>query len=381
MYDVIIVGAGFAGSVMAERFASIDKKVLVIDSRNHIAGNMYDYKDKNGVLVHEYGPHLFHTNIQEVYDYLCNFTEFFKYEHRVLGVVNEKTVPIPFNIDSINLSFSEDKANELVNELVHEYGMEKKVPILELRKSSNTSVNELADYIFEYVFKYYTMKQWGQTVEELDPSVSARVPVYVSHDDRYFQDTYQYMPRNGYTELFKNMLSNKNITVRLNQNCKEVLVFKDGKIYFEGIEFDGKCIYTGALDELFNYELGLLPYRSLEFKFDRLPGTFQGCGTVNYPTPASVNAFTRITEYKHMMETQPEDTTIVYEYPMQYELNKGMIPYYPINNSESSELYNKYLDIANEYSNLYLVGRLANYKYFNMDLVIKEALDLFNEIK
>lgn len=384
-YDYIVVGSGFAGATIAERVANeLNKKVLVIDKRDNIGGNMYDYVDKNGILIHKYGPHLFHTNLKNVYDYLMNFGEWFNYEHRVLGMVNNHLVPIPFNITSIKESFDSDKATKLVEKLKKEFGTDKKIPILELRKSKDTEINELAEYIYKYVFLYYTMKQWGQTPEEIDPNVTNRVPVYISLDDRYFQDTYQCMPRGGYTKIFEKMFENKNIDVKLGTNAKDLISFEGNQIMYDGEKFDGKVIYTGAIDELFDYEYGDLPYRSLIFDFETINKEYyQKVGTVNYPTKE--DKFTRITEFKYMTMENPktDKTTIMREYPCVYDRHseKANIPYYPIVNDENMNLYNKYLEKASNIKGLYLIGRLAQYKYFNMDLVINEALKLFDELK
>ena len=384
-YDYIVVGSGFAGATIAERVANeLNKKVLVIDKRDNIGGNMYDYVDENGILIHKYGPHLFHTNLKNVYDYLMNFGEWFNYEHRVLGMVNNRLVPIPFNITSIKESFDSDKATKLVEKLKQEFGTDKKIPILELRKSKDTEINELAEYIYKYVFLYYTMKQWGQTPEEIDPNVTNRVPVYISLDDRYFQDTYQCMPRGGYTKIFEKMFENKNIDVKLGTNAKDLISFEGNQIMYDGEKFDGKVIYTGAIDELFDYEYGDLPYRSLIFDFETINKEYyQKVGTVNYPTKE--DKFTRITEFKHMTMENPktDKTTIMREYPCAYDRcsEKANIPYYPIVNDENMNLYNKYLEKASNIKGLYLIGRLAQYKYFNMDLVINEALKLFDELK
>ena len=384
-YDVIVIGAGFAGATIAERMANDnDKKVLVIDKREHIAGNMYDYVDENGILIHKYGPHLFHTNLDNVYEYLSKFTEWFNYEHRVLGMVNNKLVPIPFNLTSIDESFDKEKSEHLKKVLLNKFELEKKIPILELKKINDKDINELAEFIYKNVFLYYTMKQWGQTPDQIDPNVTNRVPVFLSRDDRYFQDKYQFMPKNGYTKLFEKMLENNNIDLKLGLNAVDIIDIKDNKIYIENQQFDGKLIYTGAIDELLNYKYGDLPYRSLDFVFEtKEVEFFQPVGTVNYPTKE--DKFTRITEYKHMtMENcKSSNTTIMKEYPCQYNKNndKGNIPYYPILNDNSNKLYNKYLDDVKKVDNLYLLGRLAQYKYYNMDLVINEALKLYDELK
>lgn len=384
-YEVIIIGAGFAGSVIAERFSNDNKKVLLIEKKNHIGGNAYDYLDDNGVLVHEYGPHLFHTNIKEVVDYLSKYTSFYPYEHRVRGLINNVFVPIPFNLSSIEELFDKEKANYLKEELIKEYGMERKVPILELRKSENKDIKELAEFIFENVFKYYTMKQWDYSIEELSNQVSDRVPVFISYDDRYFQDTYQMMPKEGFTKMFEKILDNPNIDIKLNTELKDVLKFdfEKTKIYFENEVFEGKVIYTGLVDELLNYKYGKLEYRSLWFEKKQLEGTYQSVTTCNYPTPKEKHPFTRISEYKHIMENKPQASTIHIEYPYAYDANneKGYIPYYPVFVKENVDRYEKYKKELANFNNLILLGRLAEFKYYNMDAIVKAALDKYQEIK
>lgn len=382
MYDAIIVGAGFAGATIAERLAQKNKKVLVIDKRNHIGGNAYDY-EKEGILIHKYGPHIFHTNSKEVFEYLSNFTKWYAYEHRVLGHVQNKIVPIPFNMTSIEECFESEKAEKLKKILVEEYGEGKKVPIMELLKNEDADIKELADFIFENVFKYYTMKQWGLKAEEIAPGVTARVPVNVSYDDRYFNDTYQYLPVEGYTAIFENMLNHPNIEVQLETDAKNVLKFIDGKTYYLGEKYDGQVVYTGELDRLFDYELGDLPYRSLDLVLERKAGTFQKAATENYPCDKTIKPFTRITEYKHFLENEPSDVTYIHtEYPLAFDKNaeKGNVPYYPIFTLDNQKMYESYVEISKQYPNLHLLGRLAEYKYYNMDAIVYKALRLAEKL-
>lgn len=375
MKDVIIIGAGFAGATVANVLANKGKNVLIIDKRNHIGGNAYDYMEED-ILIHKYGPHIFHTNSKEVFDYLSNFTEWYKYEHKVLGHVDNKLVPIPFNFKSIEECLPE-KAEKLIELLKKDYGEGKKVPIMELLSNENEDIRHLANYIYEHVFKYYTMKQWDMKVEELDSAVSARVPVNTSYDDRYFNDTYQYMPKEGYTKLIEKMLDNEHIEVLLNTNVTDILKLEDGTIYYNNVPFDGDVYYTGALDELFEYKHGELPYRSLDLILERLNKTFQDAATENYPE--NDVKFTRITEYKHFMEVEPKGVTYIHtEYPFPYRRNGevGNVPYYPIIKDENQALYETYVKEASKYPKLHLIGRLAEYKYYNMDAIVLKALEM-----
>lgn len=375
MKDVIIIGAGFAGATVANVLANKGKNVLIIDKKDHIGGNAYDYMEED-ILIHKYGPHIFHTNSKEVFDYLSNFTEWYKYEHKVLGHVDNKLVPIPFNFKSIEECLPE-KAEELIELLKNNYGEGKKVPIMELLSNENEDIRYLANYIYEHVFKYYTMKQWDMKVEELDSAVSARVPVNTSYDDRYFNDTYQYMPKEGYTKLIEKMLDNEHIEVLLNTNVTDILKLEDGTIYYNNVPFDGDVYYTGALDELFDYKHGELPYRSLDLILERLNKTFQDAATENYPE--NDVKFTRITEYKHFMEVEPKGVTYIHtEYPFPYRRNGevGNVPYYPIIKDENQALYETYVKEASKYPKLHLIGRLAEYKYYNMDAIVLKALEM-----
>jgi len=379
LFEYIIVGSGFAGSVIAERIANVlNQKVLIIEKRNHIGGNCYDYKDENNIIVHEYGPHIFHTDYKEVFDYLSNFTDWHNYQHRVLAFVDGKKVPLPFNLNSIYEVFPQEFAKRLEVRLIEKYGYGTKIPILELLKEEDQDLKFLANYVYEKIYKNYTMKQWGLKPEEISPQVTARVPIYVSRDNRYFTDKYQVIPKDGYTKIFERMLNHPNIKIMLNTDFKEVISidFENKKIYFLGQEFKGKLIFTGMIDELFNFKYGFLPYRSLDLRFETIEQEYyQEAPVVNYPNDYD---FTRITEFKHIHPVKSDKTTILKEYPKAYQPNVD-IPYYPVFTKENQELYNKYKEEADKFENLILVGRLAEYRYYDMDDVVKRALEVFEE--
>jgi len=378
MFDYIIVGAGMTGCVMAERIANIiNKKVLIIEKRDHIGGNCYDYYNENGILIHKYGPHIFHTELKHVWEYLSKFTDWYPYQHKVLGYIKGKKIPIPFNLNSLYKSFPLKDAQRIENKLVQKYGLGESVPILDLKKSNDEDLKILADYVYNNVFSNYTKKQWGMKPEELDPSVTARVPVSISRDDKYFNDPYQGLPREGYTKLFKRMLSNPKIKIRLNTDYKEILNFKNSYIKLFDNNFTGKLIFTGEIDYFFNYEFGRLPYRSLKFEIKNLNQEFyQEVATVNYPNDYD---FTRITEFKHLTGQNHPKTTIAREYPIEYLSERGDIPYYPIPKTDFINIYRKYQQKAVNFDNLIFIGRLAEYKYFNMDRVVDRALTIFQE--
>jgi len=382
MFDFIIVGSGLAGCTIAERIANVLKqKVLIIEKRSHIGGNCYDYYDDSGILIHKYGPHVFHTNLKDVWEYLSQFTEWYPYQHKVLGFIDGKKVPIPFNLNSIYGLFPERIASLFERKLINTFGFGKKVPILKLLETKDKDLKLLADFIYEKVFLNYTIKQWGMRPEELEPEVTERVPVFISRDDRYFQDIYQGLPKNGYHEMFKRMLSSPNIKVLLNTDYKEVIDIDQEakKIYFFGKEFQGKLIYTGKIDEFFNFELGELPYRSLRFDFETLNiEYFQEAGVVNYPNDYE---FTRITEFKHLTGQRSCYTVIVREFPQEYNrfTTERGIPYYPVPKRENIELCQKYKKRAKAFKNIIFLGRLAEYKYYSMNVLVERALSAFKE--
>jgi len=380
--DYIIVGAGFAGSVLAERLASVGKKILIVEQRQHTGGNCYDYYDKHGVLVHKYGPHLFHTDNSEVIDYLSQFTEWQEYQHRVLSSIDGQLVPVPFNLTSLHKLFPRSMADSLEKKLIKLYGFGKKVPILELRKTKDQELNKLAEFIYEKMFINYTTKQWGCTPEEISPEVTARIPVYVSYDDRYFQDKYQMIPKYGYTNLFNNILDHKNIHIMLNTNYKDVVTLnhKNQSLTAFGKKYKGKLVYTGMIDELFDFKFGELPYRSLQFKTENLPvKKYQQVTTINYPNNYD---FTRITEFKKILQQEINSTTIVREFPQDYERDnpEKNIPYYPVFKKENDKILKKYNNYCESFKNIITVGRLAEYKYYDMDDIVARSLSTFDDI-
>jgi UDP-galactopyranose mutase len=382
MFDSIIIGSGFAGSVLAERLATQNnKKILIIEKRNAVAGNCNDCFDEHGVLVHKYGPHLFHTDNAEVFHYLSKFTTWQDYQHEVLAYVDGQKIPIPFNLNSLNKVFPHSLASSLEKKLIEKYGFDVKIPILDLVKEKDKELKYLADYIYKKVFANYTSKQWGCSPEEISPEVTARVPVFISRDDRYFQDKYQAIPKLGYTQLFTKMLAHDNIKIMLNTDCKDVLTFDgdSGDINLFGQPFTGEFIYTGMIDELFDWRYGELSYRSLQFDFEYLDLDFyQQVTTENYPDNYD---FTRITEFKRMSGQEVRGTTIVREFPQDYERmdEKKNIPYYPILTEDNSRRYNKYLELSKKYPNLTLLGRLAEYRYYDMDDIVARALDIYQD--
>ena len=383
-YDAIVIGAGFAGAVVARELAErAGKKVAIIEQRSHVGGNAYDKYDEAGVLIHAYGPHIFHTNDARAYEYLSRFTQWRDYQHEVLANLNGTYIPVPFNKNSMEIVFEPEKAKAYIDKLVSVFGDERKVPIIELREKDDPELSEIADFVYKNVFLYYTQKQWGLTPEEVDPSVTARVPVFISRDNRYFQDEYQGMPLDGYTVLFENMLEHPQIDVYLNTNAGSVMEFvseSDSKttVKFGGQSYKGTIIYTGAIDELFDNCYGHLPYRSLDFKYETYQQKhWQPCGTVNYTVSED---YTRITEFTWLTGQDLEATTIMKEYSRAYEALPGQIPYYAIISDENQAHYDKYKQLASTIDDFHLIGRLAEYRYYNMDAIVSRALELADKL-
>ena len=379
-FDCLVIGAGYAGSVAAREMAERGgRRVLVLERRGHVGGNAYDCLDEHGILIHKYGPHIFHTSERRVFDYLSRFTGWRDYQHRVVANVPGRFLPVPFNLASLHMAFPKEKAARLEDKLLSAYSANARVTILSLRENTDPELREVADYVYENVFVHYTMKQWGQTPEEIDPATTARVPVLLSRDDRYFQDPYQGMPLEGYTPLFQRMLDHLRITVELGVDARERMALEDGVIRLDGEPFAGPVIYTGEVDELFSFRFGHLPYRTLDFDFETLEvDRFQPTATVNYTVSED---YTRITEYKQLTgQVVPGRTTIMKEYSRAYTGSPGEIPYYAVISPENNALYGRYRDLAGGFSNLHLLGRLAEYKYYNMDAIALRARTLCDGI-
>lgn len=359
--NILVVGAGFAGSVSARELAEAGHQVLVVDCRDHIAGNAFDVKDKHGILIHQYGPHIFHTNSERIFKYLSKYTEWYQYEHRVRGVVNGKEYPFPINRDTLNQLYSLDLTEEQAAEF-YEKVCEPKERVL---TSEDVVLNSVGRDLYEKFFLNYTKKQWGLDPSQLKAGVAARIPTRTNSDDRYFTDTYQAMPLHGYTAMFENLLNHPNIQVQLSTEFKDVLK--------EENQFD-YIVYTGPIDAFYDFKFGYLPYRSLRFEHGHLPDIeqYQSVGTVNYPNDFD---FTRITEFKHLTGQKHPSTSIVREYP-----TAEGDPYYPIPRDENEKLFKQYQALANAEENVTFVGRLAEYRYYNMDQVVGAALNAVEKI-
>jgi UDP-galactopyranose mutase len=356
VFDYVIVGAGFSGAVVAAQMArNFGKRVILLDRRNHIGGNAYDHHDQYGVLVHKYGPHIFHTNSKDVFDYLSLFTEWRNYEHRVLASVDGKLVPIPINLDTVNtlhgLELTVDEMEAYLEKIAEKPRA--------IRTSEDVVVSRVGRDLYEKMFRGYTRKQWGLDPSDLDASVTARIPVRTNRDDRYFTDTYQAMPRHGFTRMFENMLDHPNITIVLNTDYRDVL---------KSVQYR-ELVYTGPVDEFFSYQFGKLPYRSIQFRHETVDvEKLQPVAVINYPNE---HDYTRVTEFKHLTGQVHGKTSLVYEYPCD-----GGDPYYPVPRADNAAIYKKYEALAAQTRAVHFVGRLATYKYYNMDQVVAQALTL-----
>lgn len=364
--DILIIGAGISGATLAERYANAGKQVLIIEKRDHIAGNCYDHYDQNGILVSKYGAHLFHTNDDEVWEYVNRFAEWYPWEHRVIARVDGKTVPIPVNISTVNILFDEKLETE---DDMKQWLEQNRISFDQPTNGEEAVLNRVGSVLYDKMFKHYTKKQWDKYPAELHASVLERIPVRSNYDDRYFSDKYQALPKGGYTKVFESMLDHPNITVLLNTD------YFDVKDQYEGYE---KLFYTGPVDRFFEFEEELtekLEYRSINFVTEHIDAEYyQENSVVNYP--GREVDFTRIVEYKHFGNQKSDKTSIVKE----YTVDEGD-PYYPVPNEKNQLIYEKYKAKADQLTDVYFVGRLANYKYFNMDQAFKNALDLYKTLE
>jgi UDP-galactopyranose mutase len=360
MFDYLVVGAGFAGATIAERLAAhAGKRVLICDKRPHIGGNAFDHYDEAGILVHKYGPHIFHTNSRDVFEYLSRFTEWRPYQHRVMASVDGQLVPIPINLDTVNRLYGTSYTSGELDAFFKSVAE----PVAQVRTSEDVIVGRVGRELYEKFFRNYTRKQWGLDPSELDASVTSRVPVRTNRDDRYFTDTYQAMPQHGYTRMFERMLTHPNIKILLNADYREV----------EGTIPHAEVVFTGPVDEFFDYRFGRLPYRSLEFKFEtRNVPVAQPGAVINYPND---NPYTRVTEFKYLTGQEHAKTTLVYEYA-----RANGDPYYPVPRPENAALYKQYQDLADATSGVHFLGRLGTYKYYNMDQVVAQSLTLYSRL-
>jgi UDP-galactopyranose mutase len=360
VYDYLIVGAGFAGSVLAERLArGSGKSVLLCDRRNHVGGNAYDHADAAGILVHKYGPHIFHTNSREIFEYLSRFTTWRAYEHRVLASVEGKLLPIPINLDTINRLYGLKLGENEVEEFLAARAIKCESP----RTSEEVVLSRVGRHLYEKFFRNYTRKQWGVDPSQLDAQVTARIPVRINRDDRYFTDQFQFMPRWGFTRMFENMLDHEHIDLALATDFHELR---------KEVNFR-QLIYSGPIDQFFDFRYGKLPYRSLHFEHRTLDREwFQPVAVVNYPNDFE---YTRVTEFKHLTGEQHQRTSIVYEYPR----SEGD-PYYPVPQPTNASIYSQYRKLAESLPNVRFVGRLGTYRYYNMDQVVGQALTLYKNL-
>jgi UDP-galactopyranose mutase len=360
MFDYLIVGAGFAGSVCAERLAARGFKILLCDRRAHVGGNAYDHYDDAGILVHKYGPHIFHTASPRIFEYLSRFTSWRAYEHRVLAHVDGELLPFPINIDTVNRLYGLEHDESSIATFYAKQAL----PIAHPRTSEDAVLSKVGRDLYEKFFRNYTRKQWGLDPSELEAAVAARVPARTNRDARYFTDEFQAMPLHGYTRLFDRMLGHDNIRILLNTDYREIV----DEVAFR------QMIYTGPIDAYFDYRFGELPYRSLQFRFEtHATEIFQPGPVINYPNE---HAYTRVTEFKYLTGQRHPMTSIVYEYP-----RADGDPYYPVPRAQNNDLYRRYKALSVTTPNVHFVGRLATYKYYNMDQVVAQALALVDHLE
>lgn len=385
MDKIIVVGSGFSGSIIARKIAEdLNRKVIVIEKRNHIGGNAHDFYDEKGILIQKYGPHFLNTNNYGVIKYLKKFAPLFPHNTKLLSYLDEQYIRLPFNFQSVQELLGAENSELLLGKLRKDFQGRDRVPILELVDSKDEDISNYGNLLFEKAYKTYTSKMWGIGVDKVDKYVLERVPMAMSYDERYLNKDFQYLPVNGFNEIFENMLKHPNIKLTLNEDALNHIKIDEyeRKVYFDNEE--AKCIiFTGAIDELFEYKFGKLPYRSLDIKYEYYDqNKILPCEIISYP---QAEGYTRSTEYRQIMFKQDyiEGTVVATEYPMDFDENRnvGNIRYYPVNTEESDKLYKKYLNESQKYGNIFLCGRLAEFKYYNMDVCIEHAIKYFDNIK
>lgn len=382
-YDYVVVGAGLSGGILARKLAEKNnKKVLIVERRNHIAGNMYDFDDQHGIKVQQYGPHVFHTKVEDAYRFITQYCESIPYRTHCEAVIDGISTPSPFNFKTIEQFYDKESANRLIKMMLSYYNNREEVTIVEMLECEEPSIKAYAQFLFDKDYRLYTAKQWKLDPSEIDPSVLKRVPIVLSYRNTYFSDKYEFMPKNGFEAFYRNLVDHPNISIVLGIDALEHLTVdeKNKQIHYDGEAVN--LIYTGAIDELFNYRFGVLPYRSLNFEFKSFKvDSFQNAAIVAYP---QAKGYTRITEYTKMPEQKGIGwTSVVYEYPVAYDKNAeiGKEPYYPVLTNDSRSMYKKYSAYAATYKNLTLCGRLAEFKYYNMDQVVLRALEVYRDME
>lgn len=370
--DCLIVGCGLSGSVIARHLAEQGQSVEMWERRDHIGGNMYDYVDEHGLLVQKYGPHTFHTTKKELYDYICQFEQWQDYKLTCGAVWDGKYTPTPFNFTTIDTFYPREKAERLKQKLTAAFAEGKTATVLEVLQHPDQDIREYAEYLFRNDYAPYTAKQWGISPEEIDPSVLKRVPLRFSYDEGYFDDPYQVMPVHSFTRFFENLLHHPNISIRLGVEALEHLAVKDDHLYIDGMPFDRKLVYTGALDEMFGCIYGRLPYRSLRFEWRYTEkNSLQPAPVVAFPQE---EGYTRITEYKKLPVQDKPGSSYAVEYPLPYREGENGEPYYPVLTVESQRQFERYKALADRVQNLICCGRLADFRYYNMDQALGRAL-------
>lgn len=378
MEKVLVVGAGLSGAVISRHLAEKGLKVDICEKRSHIAGNMYDYEDDHGFLVQKYGPHTFHTVKKELYEYMCRYEDWQDYKLTCGAVWGGKYTPTPFNFTTIDTFYPKEKAEQLKGHLLQAFKGRSTATVVEVLGNEDPLVREYAEFLFRNDYAPYTAKQWGVSPEKIDPSVLARVPLRFSYDVGYFDDPYQVMPVHSFTRFFENLLNHPNIHVELGQDALQRLEIKENQLFMDGKPFDGLVVYTGPIDELFHLNYGKLPYRSLRFEWKySQDDSIQDAPVVAYPQE---KGFTRITEYKKLPVQNKPGSSYALEYPLPYEEGKDMEPYYPVLTKESQEQYAKYKALADKVPNLICCGRLADFKYYNMDQALDRALEICKKL-